>query len=388
MFENDDIVIIEPSILEWARTRINMSISEVSKKIKIKESVVEDWEKGIQIPTYQQLEKLAYKIYKIPLAVFFLSEPPLEKPLKSQFRTISNNEINNLPTKLVINIRKGQYYQEVLKELFNAHNPNSKPIFKRFSNITESNLISIAKEIRNILSINKEVQFSFKDSKEAFKYYRNKIENSGIFIFQQTLNNYCRGYSLFDEEFPIIVLNSSEKNVNGKIFTIFHELSHILFSTGGITDKFIFENQNSEEILCNRLAANILIDSVDLLSNINIINNKSLEWNDVVLSNISKEFKVSKEVILRKLLDLKLTTNSFYSNYRENLTTYKKKKQNKGTYYNTQLSKLGHNYTKIVLNHFYNNRINIFQTSEFLNVKINHIQEIEKLLFNADKRKN
>lgn len=34
MSDNNEIVQIEPRILVWARTRINMSISEVAQKLK------------------------------------------------------------------------------------------------------------------------------------------------------------------------------------------------------------------------------------------------------------------------------------------------------------------------------------------------------------------
>ncbi|MFP4369644.1 MAG: ImmA/IrrE family metallo-endopeptidase [Candidatus Kapaibacterium sp.] len=382
MAGNNEIVQIEPKILEWARTRINMSLFEAAEILKKDEETIKKWEQGIAQPTLAQLEKLAYTAYKIPLAVFYLPEPPEESPLKRQFRTIPDNEILSLPYELMLSIKEGQYYQEVLKELFYDKNPAHSPIFKKYSELKLNDTIKIAQSIRIDLNINKSIQSDFKNTAEAFKYYREKIEKKGVFVFQQTLKNYCRGYSLYDKEFPIVVINSSELSGAGKNFTLFHELSHLLLNMGGLTNDFTYRSNDKEEIFCNKLAANILVDNNELLSDIHVKSNKSLEWDDEVLQLLAGKFKVSKEVILRKLLDMNLTTNSFYSSKREEwLEQFPQKRKGGGNFYKNRLSKLGNNYINAVLSSLYNGRINSYQASEYLNIKINQIPEIEKLVF-------
>jgi Zn-dependent peptidase ImmA (M78 family)/DNA-binding XRE family transcriptional regulator len=382
MSNNNEIVQIEPRILVWARTRINMSISEVAQKIKKDEKTIEDWEKGNDLPSFAQLEKLAYKIYKVPLAVFFLAEPPAEPPINNQFRTIPSQEIAHLPSGLMLKVREGQYFQEVLKEIFNGKNPVLNPIFNRFKGFQNTDTILVAKEIRKILGINKKVQSNFKDTTEAFRYYREKLEQNGIFVFQQTLKDYCRGYSLFDSEFPIIVINSSEESDTGKNFTIFHELSHLLLNMGGITNEYSYYSHNQEEILCNSLASHILIDNEEISNNSMIINNKSHEWSEDLLWLLARDHKVSKEVILRKLLDLNLTSQNFYTLKRsEWISIPFRKKSGGGDFYRNKLSKLGYYYSTIVLNNLYNGRINTYQASEYLTLKINQIPNIERLVF-------
>lgn len=382
MSDNNEIVQIEPRILVWARTRINMSISEVAQKLKKNEETIEEWEKGKDLPSFAQLEKLAYKIYKVPLAVFFLTDPPEEPPINNQFRTIPSQEIAHLPSGLMLKVREGQYFQEVLKEIFNGKNPSLNPIFNRFKGFQNTNTILVAKEVRKILGLNKKIQSNFKDTTEAFKYYRDRLEQNGIFVFQQTLKDYCRGYSLFDTEFPIIVINSSEESDTGKNFTIFHELSHLLLNMGGITNEYSYHSHNQEEILCNSLASHILIDNEEITNNSMIINNKSNEWSEDMLRMLARDHKVCKEVILRKLLDLNLTTQNFYIAKRnEWLSTPFRKKSGGGDFYRNKLSKLGYYYSTIVLNNLYNGRINTYQASEYLTLKINQIPNIERLVF-------
>ena len=57
-------------------------------------------------------------------------------------------------------------------------------------------------------------------------------KQKGIYLFQlQLLGD--RGFCLLDNEFPIIVVNSSD-SINSKIFSLFHELTHILTETDDI----------------------------------------------------------------------------------------------------------------------------------------------------------
>lgn len=73
---------IQPSVLRWARESQGYSIDDVALHLKREPDEIEAWELGHTSPTYAQLEELAYKLYKRPLAVFFL---PSDLP--GDFRT-------------------------------------------------------------------------------------------------------------------------------------------------------------------------------------------------------------------------------------------------------------------------------------------------------------
>jgi Zn-dependent peptidase ImmA (M78 family) len=383
MKNSNEIIPIDYNILIWARRRLNMDIVEVAHLLKKKPSIISSWENGKSKPSLSQLETLAYEIYKIPLATFFLPEPPDEPTIKQQFRTIPDSEITQLPYKFMLLVKEAQYYQEALKEIFDGKNPVDRPIFKLISNLSGGSLLDTASLIREKLIIDKEKQSKFKDSTDAFKYYRNSIETNGVFVFQQTLKNFCRGYSLFDTEFPIIIVNSSEVTDTGKNFTLFHELSHLLHSIGGISNEYTYQSTNQIEVTCNKLASLILVDSKELIQELkeNDIDPKDIKDNQLQL--IAHKFKVSQEVILRKLLDLYMTSQSFYADKRNQWLAIppKVKKSKGGNHYNIKLSKLGHYYSSQVLKSMYSGKISRYQASEFLNTKINHIPNIEKIIF-------
>ena len=66
-----DALPINIDVLKWARDTLGLSLQDVAAKMKRKEKEIEEWEAGTSSPTYPQLEKLAYDIYKRPIAIFF-----------------------------------------------------------------------------------------------------------------------------------------------------------------------------------------------------------------------------------------------------------------------------------------------------------------------------
>jgi Zn-dependent peptidase ImmA (M78 family)/transcriptional regulator with XRE-family HTH domain len=380
---NNEIIAIDHNILIWARSRLKLDLNEVAHKLKTNPSVISSWENGKSRPSLSQLDTLAYEIYKIPLATFFLPEPPEEPLIEQQFRTIPDSEISKLPYKFMVLVKEAQYYQEVLKEIFDGKNPVLQPIFKSNTHFKGDSPHDTANLIREKLAINKEKQAKFKDSTDAFKYYRNALEINGVFVFQQTLKKFCRGYSLFDTEFPIIIVNSSEATDTGKNFTLFHELGHLLHSMGGISNDYTYQSTNRIEVTCNKLASLVLVDNDELLQELEANNIDADNINDNQLQLLAKEFKVSQEVVLRKLIDLNMASQQYYSEKRKQwlASVPKTTKSKGGNHFNIKLSKLGHNYSSLVLKNMYNGKISRYQASEFLSTKINYIPKLEKLIF-------
>ena len=392
MTPNNQLIRIEPSILIWARESIGMSIAEVANKLDKDRETVRQWEVGRTIPSLAQLENLAYNIYKRPLAVFFMAKPPRETTPKQDFRTLPDKEISTLAPELRLIIRKAKHNQFVLKEINSGLNPLSKPLHKEFILKLTNNPVRTATMLREHLGVNKRLQSSFKNSEDAFNYYRSLLENNGVFVFQYPLQE-VRGFSLMDKEFPVIVVNSGD-SPNGKIFSLFHELCHILFNTGGVfRDNITGElkrNSNNIEVFCNQFASDFLLPSEELIHETLIIENKkNKEWRDEILQAISEIYKVSKEVVLRKLLQHNLTTKSFYlkarakwnAQYKKDKEKRKQTQQGGPTYHTTNISHLGKNFVSMVLTSYHNGNLTAPQVADFLNIKISRIKQYEQTIF-------
>lgn len=80
---------VQPSVLRWARESAGLTVEAVAQKLDRAASDIESWEGGTSAPTYPQLEKLAYEVYKRPLAVFFFPSPPAEMTAAMLSETVS-----------------------------------------------------------------------------------------------------------------------------------------------------------------------------------------------------------------------------------------------------------------------------------------------------------
>ena len=373
---------INPEILIWARLSSGLSIDDVASLFNKDFETIDNWEKGESFPTYVQLENLAYKIYKRPIAIFFFPHPPEESDPSGSFRTLPQFEIDNLNTDTRFAIRQASMYKLYLDELNDGINPTENKIFeKQKININDS-IESSANEIRKYLGVSIEEQFSWSSSEQAFKVWRNTLQDFGIFVFKRAFKQLdISGFCLLDDIFPIVIINNSTP-FNRQTFTLLHELSHILIGESGITkidDSFIDQltdlNRNIE-IYCNKLAAEILIPSKIFNSYIGD------PFNDKIIEDTANRFSVSREVILRKYLENKLVDSEYYRKKSEQWTIeykeYRKSdKSGGGNYYATQASYLGNAYLRIAFSKYYQGKVSIEQLSDYLNVKTKHIPALE-----------
>ncbi|MDR2140787.1 MAG: ImmA/IrrE family metallo-endopeptidase [Deltaproteobacteria bacterium] len=193
-------------------------------------------------------------------------------------------------------------------------------------NIDFTNYTDLAKSIRDIFNISLTDQFKFNSSRKFYLYIRNRIEDKGIFVqcFKPNIilkskkisNRYIspRGIAIYDSITPIIGINSSD-NYEAKIFTIFHELVHILKNNTAICFDLALNNyDNKEEVFCNKVAAEVLVPRDyfnSLLNNNN--NNNTIDLN--FIEKLAQKFSVSLSVINRRLLDLNYISDKDYINF-------------------------------------------------------------------------
>jgi Zn-dependent peptidase ImmA (M78 family) len=193
----------------------------------------------------------------------------------------------------------------------------------------------------------------------------------------------ARGICLVDDEFPVIVV-SSKDSAYGKIFSLIHELCHLILKTSDIFSEQGVQKYDSYaksiEVYCNKFTANFLVprDAFDR----EIPKTTPISFENV--RQISEKFRVSTEVILRRLADLKYISVDEYQKYRDKWKDYEPKKlKSKGgpSYSVKTVSQLGINYISTLLRPYYEGRIGIDSLSEHLGVKINNIPKIESTVY-------
>ena len=378
---------INCQVLKWARESKRLEIEEVAHKLKYTPEIIKEWEAGMSTPSYAQLEKLAYDIYKRPLVTFFLDEIPKEKDLKTDFRTLPERIIDAFSPDLIKYIREARDKQFILRELFPKGNPSKKFLLNHFKT-DKSDPEKTAHDLRDFLDISFDRQKDFKSPEEAYRIIREILAEHGVFVFQYAINrNEARGFCLYDEEFPVILVSSKEDEVSARIFTIFHEVAHLIFQTSGITtisEQVGFRNKQGEEIeiFCNKFSADVLVPRKFLLEHALVKNRKGRSWDATELKKIAKDFNVSVEVIFRRLVDFGRADKSEYEAYRNQ--PYSKKKISGGpTYAIKTVAQLGTSFIRVVLNNLYSGHITPYQASNYLRIKANNIGKIEAIVFSG-----
>lgn len=240
----------------------------------------------------------------------------------------------------------------------------------------------MTKNIREFLGISLDRQMSWKDTDEAFKNWREQLEENGVFVFKDAFKDEgFSGFCLYDEEFPLIYINNSKPDTR-QIFTLFHELAHILFKTGGVDTRlddyinYLEGNDRKIEIICNRFAGSFLVPDLDFEKQIT-----GITINDATLQELADQYKVSREVILRKFLDRNIIDQKYYSEKTQKWAeSAKQKKGAGGDYYRNMGIYLSQKYIELAFSHFYQKRISDSQLADYLGVKAKSLSDMENIM--------
>lgn len=375
-----DSIPINLDVLVWSRESIGLSIEDVAKKIKKHPQIVKSWENGELSPTYVQLEKLAYAVYKRPVAIFFFPDIPEEENIKTQLRSLPDAIIEELPTQLIKLYRKAKVFQLNLEELYNGTKPVSKALIEQFSLSDENQISSISSSIRKVINISPEEQFSWQSYELAFKNWRRVLASHGIFIFKDAFRDVrYSGFCIYNDKYPIIYINNSMP-ITRQIFTIFHELGHLLIGLGGVDFREnSIPNQFSGEyyryeLICNRFASEFLVPD-------NYFKKENLKISEEYINSLSRKYFVSREVILRKYLNHKLIAKDYYKEMSEKWISEVRKGKKGGQYHYNQIAYLGESYINLVFSKYYRKEFSVDAVSKFLNIKVKSIPNFEHFAF-------
>ena len=370
---------VKPEMLVWARESASMDIDTAAKKANVKPDSLALWERGEARPTIIQLRKVG-KIYKRPIAVFYLPEPPKEYQMIRDFRRLRGDDVASQSPELAFEIRHANARREIALELIAA--PGGEPAEFTLAATMADDAEDLSREIRAFLGISIDTQKSWKPEHASFNAWRAAFENAGMLVFQASGVSLeeMRGFSISDMPLPVIVVNNKD-GVNGRIFTLFHELAHILLREGGICD---LDDDAGVEVFCNKVAGATLIPRESLVSE-EVIASKSgdIHWSNQEIVIIANKYGVSRETALRRILDVGRTTEYFYGIKRKQFQQegYSENRGGPVRQYRKVLSRNGYSFARLVLRNYYQDYITAGDVSEFLDVRLKHISDIDAAIF-------
>jgi Zn-dependent peptidase ImmA (M78 family) len=290
------------AVLAWAREIERKSLNDVSASTGAPVDVIKKWESGEVEVTLANLQLLS-TLYKRPVSFFFLDKTPTEKLITPEFRTFDSVKVDDLSSKTIFALRKSKYNRKLYRELL--EDLKEEYVFDFPKAKVDSDPEHFAKLIRKRLEIPDDVHHKLRSKNAALRYWINALENKGLLVFQYSLPE--RGFCLGGKEgLPPAVILSSVEEPSGRSFTLFHELAHLLIQINSTTHEHAYV-----EKFCNHFAGAFLVPE-KVLYDSRSYQKYTLSYSDFWLVRIAGEFKVSADVVLRRLLILKKITSEFY----------------------------------------------------------------------------
>lgn len=376
------IAYINRKMLMWARENsIFESAFDVASNLgDISAEDILKWENEEDYPSITQVKKLAV-IYDVPFASFYLSdEPKSSMPQYVDKRTINNGEINRMSLQLWKEIRRMIARRENMLECNEDFLNNFDALSDVFA--VDDNIDIIAQKIRDYFGISSPYRYKSEYDNNAFAFFREKIEEKGVIVMQLTgiSLDEIRGLSLYFEKYPIIAINNKD-TPNAKVFSLFHELAHIVRRTSALCTIDIKNQSDNEESICDNIAANVLVPIESFKDIIGCVE----VWNTQKLYQIACKYGVSNLVVLKRLYDLSKITSTEYSElYHQCMEEFQIYQNRKNTpkiqYHIRYVSESGKLFPNVIIDAQASGKITVGEACIMLGVNVQHFGNIERMV--------
>lgn len=387
---NTVTVRINKDLLVHCRECLHRTIDDVHYATKISLEDLVHWENGEDFPRLTQIRTLA-KYYKKPLAFFLLPAPPPKPLIPKELRTLLSEQKVHFTYKTWLAFNHAFEIQSLAKQFSEEIGYSVKKAFDKETLATSPS--TIAGKYRKKFGLTFEIQKRWKDPYQAFDQLASFIEGAGVLVNQASFPlEEARGFVLADGYCPVIVVNSKD-SINARVFTLMHEFAHVLLNVNNVcfADDLLgfLDAHKKQEMFCNNFAANFLVPAEDLVRHPLVDGVKGrIPWDDSTLSRLARHFKVSTEVVLRRLVDIGLASQQFYKDKREEwaVAIAKSGGKKKGGMMNPPkdcLKQNGRTVVSLVMESYNLGNIRQGQVSEYLGVKAKHLPMVEYYLSEA-----
>ena len=380
---------VEPSLLRWARESIDLTPVAAARKIGVPDDRVAAWESGDgSQPTIAQLRKAA-KVYRRSLGVFFLPAPPEGFETLRDFRRVDGAEAALWSPALHGEYRRAHLQRDYLLELAELEDIEHSTRW-RLARLPEADE-AIAAAARQQVWEHAPLPLPRGGSaREHLNAWIAALEEAGVLVMAtaggQVSTAEMRGFSLYFEQIPVIVVNGSDA-ARGRLFTLLHEYAHLLLHTDGLcdtlTDTRALSPDRRLEARCNAIAAAILMPAAAVAERLATFEETAVEhdWDYDTLVAAARPFGVSAEAFLRRLVTLGKVTQAIYRRRRaEFLARYDEEEARNrpggGSWYRNTARDLGKGYVRVIADAHQRRAIDSYTAATYLGVKVNQIPKL------------
>lgn len=380
-----------PALYRWARESLRLELNEAAARLRVPVGRLKRWEAGLEAPTIPQLRKIA-KAYRRSLPVFYLPDPPTDWPVPRDFRRSAGGPPPVPSVELLVAVRRAWEQRSVALDL----DPEAPPCDLVGIHLRGESAHALAARVRSLLAVTVEQQQGWPQDHGALNAWRALLERGGVMVvhFTGVTVAEVRGFSISESVLPVIAVNGHD-SVNGRIFTLAHELGHLLLGEGGACDLGDATQPSAVrdriEVFCNRFAGGLLVPADALLADPVVARaDARSEWDAVELDRLARHFRVSREVVLRRLTTVGRADAAFYRRFRSTMLVIPPRdpeEERTGGGPGPALivvRDVGKPFARLVLDAYHSDQITGPDASAFLGVGMRHFPAIERRLAGSD----
>lgn len=253
---------VTPAVLRWVIDESGYTDEDVARAVGVDLELLKLWTtSGESKPTLGHARKLASKLHR-PLAAFLLPSPPENRPIAVEFRHPpgERHELNADERRY---LRRASRLQEILSWVSRGLElePARTPIAS-----ANDDPIAVATAARELLRVAPSQQREWENPAVAFDQWRESLERTGNLVFLFSLGRgSSQGFSMWDESAPLVAVNTAW-NESARIFTMFHELGHLITRTSSACLETTRTSSRTDVIerWCEQFAAAVLMPAKDV----------------------------------------------------------------------------------------------------------------------------
>lgn len=300
---------ITPEVLEWGLHQDGRSASAVASALGVAPAEFDRWLTGDARPTVGQVSDLA-RLLSRPRAFFFLPSPPASGAVPDGFRHPPGSGHKTVSPEVLQKARRAKRVQLAVASTVADEERPAVPL----ATLDEPPAAAAARA-REWLEVPEGITWRGGDY-DALRWWKAALETSGVLVFDLQLGRgSVRGFAAWDERAPMIVLNGSGVSPAARVYTIGHELAHLLLrdATACIDPPGAALSVDTKaEQWCERFAAALLMPVRAVRS---LMAEHQIEAGDASIATVKTmmtTFRVSARAAAVRLIDLGFAESSLY----------------------------------------------------------------------------
>jgi Zn-dependent peptidase ImmA (M78 family)/transcriptional regulator with XRE-family HTH domain len=292
-----------PTLIEWARRNSGCETDRIASRLRLTPEEYMAVERGERSLTLAQLRSFA-DLVKRPLATFYLASSPPDVVKPHDYRSSTGR----IGREAMLSFRKAERVQESSRIPFKQD--SSLFTLRPSLNLPPARLAARAREA---IGLTDERQAEFRSGGFS-DWLVMTLQSLGVHVlFHAYPTEEAKAYTLPGEP-PVIVINRRDY-ATSQLFSLLHELCHLLLRKPGMCDAIGPGGGSSIERYCNQFAASFLIPTDWLSASLSHIDIDALEEDDV-LARLASVFSTSRDVVVIKLIELGYLEQDAYQRYR------------------------------------------------------------------------